>query len=145
MGEERLVLGVLQSYPRGVRMVYHPYPGSDQGWVVARGLEAAGEQGKFWEVHDLLLSTIFAEMTEADVEARIVAVAQEVGLNVDELRRSMNSSEVKDRLAEARQQAIDRGVGHPSMYVNGKEFIFGANAADDLRSTIDKELGGLAK
>ena len=128
----------MQYYPRNVRMVYHPFPFSEPGLAVARGLEAAGQQGKFWEMHDRLLNVSFSEMSDADVETELINVAEGLGLDVEGFKESLDSPAVKDRIDTAKQQAVARGVLRPGVYMDGKEVVF--TPGIDLRSIIDKEL-----
>ena len=122
-------------------MVYHPYPLSEVGWTASEALEAAGEQGKFWEFHDQLLYVVLSEDT--DIPAVLNTAAMKVGLDISRFQSSMSSGEVKSRLEKARQRAVSRGVNQAGIYLNGKAFLY--VPGNDLRSAIDTELQRLGK
>ena len=115
-------------------MVYHHYPSSDFGQKIAEALEAADEQGKFWELHDRLLEDVPDDMSE------LKACAAEIGLNMQRFSQALDSGEFRERVELARQEAISRGVEHVSVFINGREYQHSPGTLSDLRDAIDEEL-----
>lgn len=111
---ERLV----REFEGQVKLVFKHFPLSSHLRAVpaARAAEAAGRQGKFWEMHDLLFDHQ-RELEDADLER----YANMLGLDVERFKTDMASAEVQERVdadrAEGEKLAIE---GTPTIYVNGR-------------------------
>jgi len=76
---------------------------------------AAGEQGKFWEMRELLF-----ENQRSLNEELFVSKAKELGLNVDKFKKDMKSDSVKKQIEADKAEAERLGVrGTPNFFVNG--------------------------
>lgn len=91
--------------------------------AAAATAEAAGLQGKFWEMHDLLFSKK-SEWAEASVDTRgdyFAGYAESLGLNVDQFKTDIGSDAVAKKIdydtAIAKKQNL---TGTPSIFVNGE-------------------------
>jgi protein-disulfide isomerase len=97
--------------------------------------EAAHQQGKFWEMHDL----IFENQRQLNEEA-FLGYAEQLGLDIDRFKTDYASSKVKERVDADSKQAADLGVtGTPGFFINGR-FLSGAKPFDDFKAMIDEEL-----
>ena len=132
--KERMVLEALDIYPGLVRMVYHPYPSSALGQMLAEALEASGEQGRFWELHDRFLQHVPGEMSE------LRPYAAEIGLDMQKFDEALNSGKFEDKVELAKQEAISQGVKQVAVFINGKEYQEYPGTLSDLRAAIDEEL-----
>jgi Na+/H+ antiporter NhaA len=101
-----------------VRYVWRHLPLRDvhpQAQLAAEAAEAAANQGKFWEMHDLLL-TRQDHLKLPD----LISYATELGLDVkrfkDELNRHVNASRVADDLDSASLSSVS---GTPTFFING--------------------------
>lgn len=107
----------------------------------ARAAEAAGLQGRFWQMHDLLYDYQAAWSDSKDARSVFAQYAADKGLDAARLRRDMDSQVVKDRIAADQRRGTSVGVtGTPTLLINGREV-----AADDLtekglRALIDGAL-----
>jgi len=135
--KERLALQALDIYPADVKMVYHPYPDSEFSWKLAEALEAAAEQGKFWELHDQYLAGVPGDMSQ------LKAYAQQIGLDMDKFEKALDTGTYRERVELAKQEAVSRGVTQVALFVNGMEYQYNPGAISDLRSAIDRELESL--
>ena len=96
---------------------------------------AAGAQGKFWEMHDL----IFANQRDLSA-ATFEKYAQQIGLNVDQFKRDSASSDVKKRVADDLREASKLGItGTPSFFINGR-YLSGAQPFANFKRLIDEAL-----
>lgn len=101
--------------------------------------EAAGLQGKFWEMHDKLYSTQDTWSESATAADTFVGYAQELGLDVEKFKTDVASQTVKDIIAKDQQDGNDLQIqATPTIYINGQK-------ADDfqvetLRKLIDAQL-----
>src|SRR5258705_6699352 len=68
------------------------HPGAE---FIARASEAAGMQGRFWEMHDRLY-----EEEPPIPEARLLEIAESLGLDLQRLRRDLDSESVRRRVEE---------------------------------------------
>lgn len=108
-----------------VAVVYRHYPLTSihkNAQLAAQASEAAGRQGKFWEMHDKLFlqQTVWAEVT--DPTEIFVEYAAEVGVNTEQFLADLNSDQVKELVAEDVTSGNRLGIqGTPTFYVNGKK------------------------
>jgi protein-disulfide isomerase len=102
-----------------LRYVWRHLPLSDvhpHAQMAAEAAEAAGAQGKFWEMHDLLFAHQDA-LTAKD----LVRYAGELGLDVDRFRTEVHQHVWAARVAEDVDSADLSGVsGTPTFFVNGQ-------------------------
>jgi len=99
--------------------------------------EAAGRQGKFWEMHDL----IFANQ-QALAPEKYVEYAQQLGLNVETFKKDVASEAVKKRVDDDMKEAAALGVSStPAFFINGL-YTSGARPFEQFKQLIDQELGG---
>ena len=97
--------------------------------------EAAHRQGKFWEMHDL----IFENQRRMSPE-KYLAYAEEIGLDVEQFKRDIESADVKSRIDSDKQEAARLGSsGTPGFFVNGLN-LRGAKPFEAFKQLIDKEL-----
>ena len=119
----------------------HPLPQHQHALQAARASEAAGLQGRFWEMHDLLYLKRAAWVRADDPSPAFQSFAVELGLNVDRFRKDIDSSEVARRIKadEDRGESlrIDRT---PIVFVNGKRVELQADVEHGLRVEIDDVL-----
>ncbi|HEY8276169.1 MAG TPA: DsbA family protein [Methyloceanibacter sp.] len=101
--------------------------------AAAKAALAAKKQGKYFEMHQKL----FSEPGKANLE-KALQVAQELGLDVEQLKKDMEDQSVKDALAENRALAEELGVqGTPYTLVGD---IVVAGAPDDLYDQLTKKI-----
>jgi len=101
--------------------------------IAAQAAEAAGKQGKFWEMHD----AIFENQQQLN-EEYLDSLAEKLGLDMDEFEQDLNSEEISDKVEDDFESGVRSGVnGTPSFFVNGEKFDGGA---EDLLQVL-KESG----
>jgi protein-disulfide isomerase len=125
-------------YGDQVRIVFKHMPLGmhDKAPAAHAAAEAAHQQGKFWEMHDLIFSDQAAMSPEKYVE-----YAQQLNLDVARFQRDVASAEVKSRVEADTQEAARLGVtGTPAFFVNGR-FLSGAQPFPAFKELIDQELG----
>ena len=98
--------------------------------LAAQAAEAAGAQGRFWEMHDLLLDNQTA-LEERD----LVRYAERIGLDLERFRHDLHTGVHTARVREDRVSGEASGVnGTPKFYVNGaRQDVLGLHA---LREAI---------
>jgi protein-disulfide isomerase len=127
---------VLTAYPEEVRLVYKHYPLSfhKQARNAAKATEAAAEQGKFWEMHDLIFEK-FNKLTEP----MFSEFAEQLGLDLDKFKADYASNkydkQIQDDINLARKASV---TGTPTLFLNGKRMQRRSTA--DFKESIDKIL-----
>jgi protein-disulfide isomerase len=132
-----------------VRVIFREFPlvpTHPHALVAAKSAEAAGLQGKFWEMHDLLFENQKIWHGQFDARSTFEGYAQRIGLDMDRFRSDLNSKVVEDRIFLDGKRAHDVGVkGTPTVFLNGREVPFESLAPDKLRALINAELNTSAK
>jgi protein-disulfide isomerase len=88
----------------------------------AYAAEAAGAQGKYWEMHDLLFKNQAAWSELADPMDKFVELAQQAGVaNIDQFKNDITSKKFKDRVQANLVESYNLNLqGTPSFFFNGK-------------------------
>lgn len=111
--QERMGDRLSFTFRRFVVTGVHPY-----AQRAAEAAEAAGGQGRFWEMHDAL----FAHQEELD-DGHLVEYADELGLDTSQFLRDMVGHHYAERVREGLQAALRCGVSRaPTFFVNGVLF-----------------------
>ena len=118
-------------------------PTHQHAMAAASAAEAAGVQGKFWEMHDLLYEHQKDWHEVFDVRPIFEGYAKQIGLDVERYKRDVNSDAVADRIIQDGKRGHYLGVkGTPTVFLNGREVPFESLPADKLRVLINNELSG---
>ena len=138
---------LLTTYPNDLRFVYRHYPliGSpespfhDKASLATQASEAAGKQGKFWEMHDVLFDyqSQWSELSVTYFQQWLIQQAGELGLDVEMFTLDLTSEE----LVNQAQNAWDTGqkfglTGTPSLLINGQAWPMNVPMNDSNFSTI---------
>lgn len=136
MRHETALTELVEEYPGKVRAGFKHYPMAKHAMALpaARAAWAAQQQGKFWEMHDLL----FSSRGELDEDV-ILDHAKALGLDMEKFQADMEGQESHSQVFKDRREGKAAGVkGTPTYYVNGK--FAGADPAT-VRAVINKQLG----
>jgi protein-disulfide isomerase len=130
--------------PTKLRLVFREFPlvpTHAHALAAARAAEAAGLQGKFWEMHDMLYENQKAWHDAFDVRPIFEGYATRIGLNLEQFRRDNSSEIVEQRIFLDGKRAHSLGVqGTPTVFLNGREVPFESLAPDKLKPLIESEL-----
>ena len=110
---------MLEQYPTQVKLVIKNFPLRNHRMArpAAVAALAAGEQGKFWELHDLLF-----ENYNTLSEAKITELARDAGLDMKRFSADRDSAKVKTQVDRDLREGARIGVrGTPSIYVDGRQ------------------------
>ncbi len=103
---------------------YFPlYQIHDKANVSAYAAEAAGLQGKFWEMTNLLFDNQQSWSTSNDFQKEyFLNYAKELKLDIDQFKKDSESTEVKNRVTEDLREAEQMGVDStPTFFLNGQK------------------------
>ena len=111
--------------------------------VAAQASEAAGLQGKFWEMHDKLYENQKTWSDSKDVVPLFVDYAKQIGLDTDRFMRDLNGEAVAVRIFQDGKRSHALGIpSTPTFYVNGKEATGDMWKPENLRIMINDALRG---
>lgn len=138
---------IQNDYPEDVRIVYRHFPLvsiHDKAALSAQAAEAAGKQGQFWELHDLLFErqAEWAQMSVEDFQAWLMEQAEALGLDSERFSADLVSEENVDYV----QETWDRGVeinlpGTPYLLIDGQ--IWPQNlpmSPENIRAIVELKL-----
>lgn len=129
---------LLDMYRGKVRLVFRDYPLAGLHPQAPKAHEAArcaGEQGKFWEYHDLLFERS-PRLSPQDLKQ----YAQRLNLDGAAFAECLDSGKQAADIDKDVQEGMRRGVtGTPSFFINGRQLV-GAQPPARFRRIIDNEL-----
>jgi protein-disulfide isomerase len=148
-GLEPALRSVVKDYGDRIRLVFRNFPLQmhKYAFIAARAAEAAGQQGKFWEMHDMLYDNQKEWSDSMEPRVQFDAYATRLGLDVQRFRNDMARQELAERINADLQRGNTLGVkGTPTVYLNGREMVPGRLVTEqDLRREIDAALGSGAR
>jgi Na+:H+ antiporter, NhaA family len=133
-----VVLDLLEQFGDGLRFVFRHLPVPDlhpHAPAAAEAAEAAGAQGRFWEMHDRLF---MHQLELGEVELRGHAAA--IGLDLERFDRELREGVHAGRAEEDVRSATRSGVpSTPRFFVNGVIHL-GSPTRGELGEAIGAEL-----
>jgi protein-disulfide isomerase len=131
---EPVIRELLRDHGDDVQYVWRHLPLNDvhpNAQLAAEAAEAAGEQGSFWEMHDVLLTHQDA-LTATD----LIRYAGELGLDTDRFADDLDRHVGAARVAEDVDGAdLSSVTGTPTFFINGRRH-YGAYDIDTLRRAV---------
>ena len=125
-----------------LRFVFRNFPlaqAHPHALAAAQAAEAAGLQGRFWEMHDVL----FEHQDMLD-EANLLRFAAALGLDMERFARDFASPEVAAKIRADFLSGARSGVnGTPTFFVNGERYD-GSWAPQDFIAALSSLAGGVA-
>ncbi len=109
---------LLKEKGRELNFVFRNFPLREihpHAYISAVAAEAAGKQGKFWEMHDLIFEN--QDRLSADF---LLSLAEALGLDPEQFSKDSNSEEVQGKIEMDFESGIRSGVnGTPTFFING--------------------------
>lgn len=128
-----------QHYGDDVRFVFRHMPlgNNPASRLCAEAAIAAGEQGRFWDMHD----RIFAAAREGAIDRpSLDAIARDLGLDVRRFAAALDRGTYEPVVSRDAADAARLGArGTPTFFINGAPIV-GAKSAEEFRVVIDAEL-----
>ena len=143
-----VVKKIMKDYDGKIRLVVRYMPLHPNSLKAATLTEAAGEQGKYWQMQELLFSkqsewgTKHGPPTAApppDINALFEKYAMEIGLDIEKVKSAISENRFQKKLERDYRDGQTLGVRQtPSFFVNGRKLA--RFSEPDLRSLIEDEL-----
>ncbi|HQR34486.1 MAG TPA: thioredoxin domain-containing protein [Blastocatellia bacterium] len=129
-------------YGDKVKFVFHHFPLTrihQHAAIAAFAAVAAGQQGKFWEMHNLLYESQEVWRETDNLAPILVNFAKQLGLNLEQFEKDINDTKVKSIVLTDVQRGEAMGVtGTPTLFINGKVVESDNMTMDYLHKEINK-------
>jgi protein-disulfide isomerase len=132
-----------KDYGVRLRVIFRNFPFAihEHAREAACAAEAAGLQGHFWEMHDLLYREQANWSKTKDVQPLFVSYAGTLGLNLDRFERDMSSEQVKEKVESDQKRGEAIGVKNtPTIFINNESVPPTSLNPTALRGAIDAAL-----
>ncbi len=123
-----------------VKLVFRhfPLPMHKNAQISAQAAEAAGAQGKFWEMNELLYLKQLEWSESARPLEQFKTYAAQLGLDVEKFVATVQAVEFQEKINRDIEDASTLGVNStPTIYVNGKKFE-GAVTFENLKTAVEE-------
>lgn len=135
---------LLEEIPTGFKVVYRHIPLTSihkNALISSYAAEAAGLQGKFWEMHDILYEkqTEWAEDTNA--KEKFVEYAKGIGLNEEKFKADIESDGVKRLVEEDMTSANSMRINStPTFFLNGQRIQ--PRSYEEFKKLVEDQIRG---
>lgn len=133
---------VTKEYEGKIRLLikFYPYKYRDFARISAEAALAASDQGKFWEMHTLLLR----KSPQLD-RINLVDYAKEIGLDIGKFTKALNSHKNSRIIDRDLKLALDLDLYNtPTFFINGRKVI-GNVPFEYLKKVVEEELNAKNK
>jgi protein-disulfide isomerase len=130
-------------YADRVRIIFrnYPLPQHTKAYDAARAAEAAGLQGKFWEMHDLIYNNQETWSKMPDHREVFKNYAKSLNLDVDKFQNDWVGQITETRIAADKRRGDAVIItGTPTVLINGRKILPDDMTLDRMRQIIDSEL-----
>lgn len=164
--ESPVLKKIAEDYNGQVNVVFRnfPLPQHDNALLAALAAEAAGEQGKFWEMNHKIyenqknwitpeggvstakdtspIANVAPVTGTATAYQLFMGYAQELGLNMDQFKQAVDSQKYLSKIQKDQKDGEAANINStPTIFINGKKVEGGAPSYPSLKSLIDTEIG----
>ena len=131
---------ILSEYGDRVRLAYRHFPLTGihpQAQKAAEASECAGEQGRFWEMHDAIFE---ASANKTMSVSKWKETAGGLGLNASQFNTCLDSGQYAAKVSKQAAEGAAAGVqGTPATFVNG-QLLSGAVPYEQLQALVEANL-----
>lgn len=137
---EPQVQQILGEFGEHIKFVYRNFPlrlNHKNAQMASQAAEAAGLQGKYWEMHAKLFEEqeAWSPQSGGEVKESFIGFAKELGLDVAKFEEDLDSDEVEDAVDEDYSSGLAAGVNStPTFFLNGKKIS--PQSYEEFRSLV---------
>jgi protein-disulfide isomerase len=108
--------------------------------ISAQAVYAAGLQGKFWEMFDMVYENQESWSDSTQPKTIFTDYAKKIGLNLNKFNSDMDSDLTKKFITDEQSQGLDLGINAtPTIFMNGKE-IQNPATYEEFKKLIQDEI-----
>ena len=130
----------MKRYENDVQLVLYPFALNPRSEIAVQVALCAGEQGKFWDVHQMLYRLQSRWSNASETLEALLKYTGELGLDNKILEACVDSGKMKPLVKVDQEYARSLQVrSTPTLFVNNRRIV-GAQSEADLVRTIRQEL-----
>jgi protein-disulfide isomerase len=116
---------------------HFPLSGHQFAELAARTAEAARNQGKYEEMHDLIFQ--YQEVwSQGNARDHFMDFANQLELDMDQFEADLESQEIIDLVERQRQEGLRRQVNAtPTFFINGQKLRQNPQSLDQFKSVVE--------
>jgi len=130
-----------KEYGDQIQIVFHHFPLMKihkNALLAAHAAEAARNQKKFWEMHDLLYRNQKEWSDLAEPRPVFINYAKQLGLNIDSFNRDFESNQIDQKITADIQRGAAQGVtGTPTVFLDTHLLNYEATNLNGIRRGIN--------
>jgi protein-disulfide isomerase len=132
---------LIKEYHPRVRLIFHNFPLAMHSHArdAALAAEAAGLQGRFWEMHDMLFKQQAGWSGAAFAGVLFDSYAETLGLDLNQFRRDLKSDKVSERIEADQARVKSLGIKiAPALFIDGREMGTNDRTPEGVRKLVDE-------
>ncbi|MFH5831462.1 DsbA family protein [Halalkalibaculum sp. DA384] len=120
---------------------YFPLNSHQFAALAARAAEAAGNQGQFKAMHDMLFENQDNWSSSGNPQSIFIGYAKELGLDVQQFQSDLNAAETQKKVMEQKQEGVNMGVNStPTFFINGIKVQQLPRSYDQFKSLLESQM-----
>jgi protein-disulfide isomerase len=131
-----------EEHPEKLKIIYRHFPLisiHDNSSLAAQAAEAAGLQGKFWEMHDMLFEKQDDWKEEKNPVEKFSEYARDLNLDEDRFLTDLESKDVENKVKSDLNQAVKLRLNYtPTLFLNGE--IIQPSGYEELKSLVEEKI-----
>lgn len=131
-----------EEYGENISIVTKHFPLNmhEHAQLAARAAEAAREQGKYQEMHDLIFEGQ-EQWARGNAEAMFIGYAKSLELDLEKFKNDMNSADMQRIVMADKREGLNLGVNStPTYFINGKKLENNPRTFEQFKSIVEQEL-----
>ena len=136
---------LLKEYDSRLRIVFRNFPlvAHEHAREASLAAEAAGLQGHFWEMYDVLYREQAVWSKAPNTRELFESYAGTIGLNLDQFKKDMDGEQARARVDSDQARAESLGINvTPTIYINGQPVDAKDKNPEGVRAAINAALAG---
>lgn len=139
---------VVQKYGDQIAFQFKNFPLTSihpNAFAAARAAEAAGMQGKFWEMNSLIYTNQSTWSEQSDATPIFAKYAEQLSLNMEQFKKDSGSTKVNDLINADLAIGAKKGVSATPTFLLNDEKIDVSNSVDSFSAKIDAAIAKQAQ
>jgi len=127
----------MAAYPGKIKLYLknYPYRYRDYSHLAAEALLAAGDQGKYWEMHDIMIKN-----SPTLDRNSLIRYAKELGLDIKRFTSDLDNKKHRKLIEQDENLAVAMDLYNtPTFFINGRKVI-GNRPYEYLKKIIEEEI-----
>ena len=140
-----IITGVLAAYKdKSFSLMFKHFPltsAHKNAFLAAMAAEAAGAQGKFFAMHDILYERQdeWAQLPAGQARDKFISYASELALDQEKFQKDLENKDLEGKIRANQDEGINNGVsGTPTFFLNNK-IIQNPRSVDEFKRLIEEE------